>query len=343
VDESGSFVRSDIRGRSLDFPMKDKHGREYLIVAVKYVFVVDALGRVEIDEKGVDPYLADVCWGDDPATSSIKKPSDLFDYKPGTDVILVGHAIPPPNRPPSHVDVSLRVGPIAKTVRAHGLRVWQSSAMGGLTPGPALPMREPVPLTYELAWGGFDISDPEKAPVGEPRNYLGRGVVRDWKRLVDQPAALLEDPSNPIGGKKNVPWCFGALHRHWQPRVSFVGTYDSAWMETKMPLPPDDFDPKFNVCVTHDQWSQAPLRGDESVEVVGARQEGPWRFQLPRIALGFSSTMAGRGDEQHRAHLDTFLVDADAGRVELTWRTQIPMPRKYEMVEDVRVFEKEIV
>jgi hypothetical protein len=95
--------------------------------------------------------------------------------------------------------------------------------------------------------------------------------------------------------------------------------------------------------VTHDQWSEAPLRGDEPVEVVGARPEGPWRFQLPRIALGFSSMIVGRGEQQHRGHLDTFLVDADAGRVRLMWRTQLPMPRKYEMVEDVRVFEKEIV
>jgi hypothetical protein len=113
-------------------------------------------------------------------------------------------------------------------------------------------------------------------------------------------------------------------------------------METKMPLPPDDFDTRFNVSVPHDQWSEAPLRGDEPVEVLGAREEGPWRFQLPRVALGFSSTILGR-DDQHRAHLDTVLVDADAGRVELTWRTRIPMPRKYEMVEDVRVFEKEVV
>lgn len=332
-------IENAARGQSAAIPMKDKGGYESLVAIIKYTFVVDPFGKVELDEHtGASPYYVDVCWGDDPATSSIKKPSDLCDYKPGTDVILVGHAHP--RGIESAVDVTMRVGSVAKTVRAHGLRVWQSGLLG-LSPGPALAIREPIPLMYELAWGGLDLAPGEK-PLGEPRNYVGRGIARETKKLLGQPAAQLEDPAHPLGGLKNVPWNVGAIHRHWQPRVAFAGTYDEVWIETKMPLPPNDFDVRFNVTVPHDQWSETPLRGDEPVEILGARPEGPWRFQLPRIAMGFQSSTLGV-EAAHRTHLDTFLIDADAGRVELTWRARVPMPRKYEMIDFVRIYEKEVL
>jgi hypothetical protein len=109
-----------------------------------------------------------------------------------------------------------------------------------------------------------------------------------------------------------------------------------------MPLLPADFDVRYHICVPPDQWSEVPLRGDEPFEISGATEEGIWRFQLPRVVLGFSSFMDGKRTE-HRTHLDTVLIDADARRVELTWRAAIPLPRKYEMLERVMVFEKSVV
>jgi hypothetical protein len=335
-------VRSDTRSRFGAVPIKDKDGRSLLVVISKYTFSVDPFGKVELDpDKGVDPYLVDEPNGADPGTSSIRKPSDLADEVPGTQVLLVGHAHPPLRGSATHVDVSLRVGPIAKTVRAHGLRVWQKSSLAGVAPGPALPLREPVPLIYELAWGGMDRSDPEH-PLGEPRNYVGRGVTRSPRSLLDQPAAQLEDPARPLDGRDPAPACFGAIHRHWQPRLSFAGTYDQRWQETKMPLLPDDFDPRFNVCVPADQWSLTPLRGDEPIEVLGATPEGAWRFALPRLSPGFSSWVDGQRRD-HRTHLDTLLIDADAMRVEVTFHAAIPLPRKMEMLERVMLLEKSVL
>ncbi|MFO0761957.1 MAG: DUF2169 domain-containing protein [Byssovorax sp.] len=334
-------VQRSTRGSHVAVPMKDRTGREHLVLILTYTFAVDPLGRVEVVSPGPPPRLVDEYNGSDPNTASLRKPSLLFDHKPGTDVILVGHAHPPIRGSATHVDVSLRVGPIHKTVRAHGLRAWKSAAFGGIAPGPALPIREPVPLLYELAWGGADYTDPDNL-VGEPRNTVGRGVARDPKRLVDQPAAQLEDPDNPIRGTANVPFCFGAIHRHWQPRASFAGTYDKAWEETKMPLLPDDFDARFHVAVPHDQWSPTPLKGNEPIEVLGATPDGAWRFSLPRFSPGFSSFGPG-GRAEHRTHLDTLLIDADEGTVEATFRAAVPMPRKHEMLESLLIFEKRLV
>jgi hypothetical protein len=323
-------------GKHFAFPYKDKTGRESLVVVLKYTFAIGPDGRVAVDERdAVEPSPVDEYNGPDATRASIRRPSDLFEDKPGTDVILVGHAHAPLRSNAASMDVSLRVGPIAKTVRAHGLRVWTEGVFGRLAPGPARPIQEPVPLIYELAYGGLDLSNPDK-PVGEPRNTVGRGVARDSKKLVGQPAVQIEDPDDAT-----KPAGFGALHRHWQPRAAFAGTYDDAWLENKAPFPPDDYDPRFNVSVPHDQWSPAPLRGDEPIEIRGATPEGIWRFQLPRLALGFSSTVGGTRTE-HRSHLDTIFIDADRYRAELTWRAQVPMPRKYEMLERVYIVEKRI-
>ncbi len=322
-------------------PVKGKDGHDVYAVVLKYTFHVDAGGAVRpVEDEPATVDFVETYNGKDPANASVRRPSQVFEYKPGTDVVLLGHAYPP-RTGDTHVDVSLRMGRVAKAIRAFGLRVWQMGTFGGLKPGPARPMRDPVPLIYELAWGGTDVSDPKK-PVAEPRNYVGRGVAKDPKTLVDQPAAQLEDPAHPIDGRNNRPVAFNPIHRHWQPRAQYAGTYDQEWQETRMPLLPVDFDPRYHVCVPPDQWSEQPLRGDEPVEILGATPEGVWRFQLPRIAPGFSSFAFGKRTE-HRTYLDTILIDADARRVELTWRAAIPLPRKFEMLERVLVFEKEIL
>jgi hypothetical protein len=335
-------VSDTTQGSSLTAPTQDKEGREFLAVILKYSFFVDALGHATLldEEQRADIDLVDTYNGEDPAKASIRRPSQLFESKPGTDVVLLGHAHAPRGNEATYVDVSLRIGSVQKTVRAHGFRVWQRGTLGGLAAGPARPIREPVPLIYELAWGGQDFSDPEK-PVGEPRNYAGRGVAREPAALVGLAAAQLEYPASKAGNGA-VPAGFGPIHRHWQPRVSFAGTYDSIWQETRMPLLPGDFDTRFHVCVPEDQWCPVPLRGDEPVEVLGATPEGAWRFRLPRLAPGFSSVTLGQRAE-HRTHLDTVLIDADTRRVELTWRAAVPLPRKWEMLERVLVFEKELV
>jgi hypothetical protein len=322
-------------GRYSGFPIRDTHGREHLVLVVKVTFAVDPGGRVELADDGPAPYACDEFWGEDPTKSGIRRPSDLALEKPGTEVLLVGsaHARTPRD---THADVRLTVGPIDKTVRAFGLRVWQRGE-GGVVPGAARPMLDPVPLVWELAFGGMDLSDPSD-PRSEPRNTIGRGIARDPATLVNQAASQLELP----GRSFREPAGFGPIHRHWQPRVAFAGTYDQAWMDEKMPALPDDFDPRYNLSAQHDQWSPAPLRGDEAITVTGATAAGAWRIALPRLAIGFSSRVAGK-TRSHRTHLDTILVDADLGRVELTWRASFPTPPKYEQIEKIEIVDKRVV
>ena len=317
-------------GKILAFPTKDKDGRALLAVVVKYTYRGRPGGRIERVDDGADPYPIDV---PNDLGGSIKIPSDMFEYKPGTDVVVVAEAHPRPGT--TYTDVTVAVGRIEKTIRAHGLRVWQRGMFGGLTPGPALPLRAPLPIVYELAWGGEDTTNPEK-PLGEPRNLVGRGVTRDIGRLVGEPAAQLELASKPLGERGNIPASFGPIHRHWAPRASYAGTYDKVWTETRMPLLPLDFNARFNVCVPPDQWSEVPLLGDEPIELTGATEDHYWRADLPRESLAFTSRAFGERRE-HPTHLDTILIDARTRTIELTWRAAIPIPGKLERLDEVRV------
>jgi hypothetical protein len=334
---------NDVGGRDVGLPSKDASGRDVLVVVLKLTYAMDARGepRLVLDDPAeID--LIDTYNEGDAARASIRRPSQLFDSKPGTDVILLGHAHPPPGQAPPSVDVSLQVGPIRKVVRAYGPRVWQRGGVRGIQPGPARPIREPVPLVYELAWGGMSYADPMH-PRGEERNYAGRGMNAEVAALIDQPAAQLEDPLHPIAtSAQPVPASFGPIHRHWQPRCRFTGTFDQRWMKTRMPLLPEDFDTRHHVCVPHDQWSPKPLRGDEPMVIAGATPEGLWRFQLPRVHPGFTSTTAA-GDRSHPTHLDTILIDADRKRVELSWRASVLLPPKWELLERVSIVAKELL
>jgi hypothetical protein len=317
------------RGRHIPVVVRDKNGRDFYVIPLKYTAQFTPGGGCELLDEGPFPYIVDECYGAE-GTGSIKKPSDLYDFKPGTDVVLLGHAHPPFMRQVTSVDVSLRVGPIRKTVRAFGLRAWRRATFGGLSPGTARPIQEPVPLVYELAWGGMDLTDPSR-PIGEPRNYLGRGVVRDPAAHVDQPAVQLED----LAGSR-APACFGAIQRHWQPRIQYAGTFDDAWLENKSPLLPDDFDPRYHVAVPHDQWSTRPLHVDEPIEVENATEDGIFRAQMPRLAPRFFATIEGRRNE-YATHLDTLLIDTDTRTVEATYRAAIPIPRKLQLIEEIEI------
>src|SRR5262245_5566504 len=236
-------------------PYFETTGAPVAIVIIKETFIVDR--RQRVDRLGdAEIRLVDEPWEPDkPETSSTRLPSDVCLRKPSTDVLVIGHAQPPDGARVRSLDVMMRVGPLEKAVRVNGTRVWFQGARG-LTLSKPEPF-ESVPLRWELAFGGSDFSDP-KQPLEEPRNPVGRGVVRQARDLLNQPGPQIEDPRDPIAdSRKPVPVGTAALGRHWEPRRRFVGTYDDKWMKDRMPLPPHDFDDRFNQVAPVDQIAPA--------------------------------------------------------------------------------------
>ncbi|APR88054.1 putative exported protein [Minicystis rosea] len=211
----------------------------------------------------------DIPWGD-PEKSSIKYPSDLCIAKPGTDVIVVASAHAPGGKAVPSFDAGVRIGPLEKTIRVFGLRVWAANGSSLTAPQPTAG----VEVRYDYAWGGLDVSDPERL-VEEPRNPAGMGVVRDLATLTHKPAPMIEDPANLMASVRTSPppAGLGAIGRHWEPRRSFLGTYDASWLKERAPLLPLDHDDRANLCASPGLTAVPPLVGGEDVALLNLTPE----------------------------------------------------------------------
>lgn len=319
------------------FPQLAPSG-EIVVVVVKQRFVRRPSGELA-RTPGAMVNVVDVPWDEDaPETSSLRLPSDLCVHKPGTDVLVAGSAMAPGRKPVRQLDVALQAGPIRKAVRVHGPRVWYKGVVGLALSAPE-PF-ETLELRWEHAWGGRDDADPKK-PLEEPRNPVGRGVARDPAKLVHQLGPAIEDPAHPVGSRSPAPAGLAPIGRHFMPRRKYAGTYDDAWRRTRMPLPPADFDARFDQAAPPDQIVQGYLRGGEPITVVNASADGPLAFELPRLAF----RVVGRVDRamvEHPVAMDTLVLLPGERAFEMTWRAVVPVPRRAERLESIQVHEKRV-
>lgn len=309
--------------RALDLPS----GREAAVLVLKATWEVDDDGEARLPVSPA-PVRPSAVPQDRTRSSSHRFPSDMAPIKPGTDVLLVGHARP--RGQATEMEVSLRIARgdrllVDKSARVFGTRVWQQGALG-LVPGPPAPL-EPTNLSWENTYGGAERRGDDVEI--ESRNPLGRGVALRTADLIGLPVAPIEAPR----GGRSAPHGFGPIAASWSPRAERFGTVDEHWRRQRAPLPPDDFDPRHYNVAPDDQWCATPLLGDENIEVVGVRDK-PWRFSLPLFAPKISL-----GEEERRPALDTLLIDADEGRVELVWRTAFLLPRKHQQLGTISVIQ----
>jgi len=314
-------------------------GSMVAVVMIKEAWVVDEAQR-PWRAGDAEVRLVDEPWDKDaPETSSIRLPSDLVFNKPSTDVVVSGHAVPQNGKAVPSLDVLVRVGPVQRLLRVHGPRVWYRGAVGlALTPPQPF---EAVPLRWELAYGGADFSHPAH-PLEEPRNPVGRGLVRNPKDLLEKPAPQIDDPQHPAGSSKPVPAGVGPLGRHWAPRRQYVGTYDEAWMRTRMPLPPLDFDPRFNQMAPPELITPTYLKGGELVQLLNLHPLGSMQFNLPRVHF-FVGLRTDEAWAEARAVMDTLVLLPNERRFEMTWRAQLRLPKRANQIRFVQVHEKAVL
>lgn len=320
-------------------PMDDRHGRDVLVVIAKMTWAVSPLGQCSIAAPPSPIRMGDIP-SSDKFQAGIRFPSDAVEEKTGTDIVLLGTAYPA-TESTTEQEVSLRIeskrATLKKSIKVYGPRTFVPTLFG-IAPGPPGKLT-PTPLLYELSYGGYDDSDPKNI-VYERRNPAGMGFMERRLKLVGKPAPCIEDPKAPLSSRNPAPAGLGPIPMHWSPRCERIGTHDDAWHRERAPVRPTDFDLRFNSCAPADLWSETPLLGTEPVEVLGATPEGVWRFQLPRYSPVFQGITKGLLTE-YPTHLDTYLIDADQRRVELSWRVRIPIPIKTEFLEKVLVFSSE--
>jgi hypothetical protein len=289
---------------------------------------------------------ADVPWGE-PEVASIRYPSDLCVRKPGTDVIVVARAHAPRGEAVARFDCGVRLGRVSKVVRVTGRRFWVSGGDAVTEPEPV----EALDVRYDHAFGGVDVSDPEK-PVEDPRNPVGSGIARDPRSLDNTRAPQLEDPLEPVerASSRPRPASLGAIGRHYEPRRGRWGTYDASWLEKRSPLPPPDFDDRANLAATPELVCTPPMSGGEEGALTNLTPRGgSLALVLPTVRLVLEFRVPNREREVLRPYLDTVILDTlgpiehreIAARdpdfpppppgpltVELVWRAAVVAPRR---------------
>ncbi len=260
-------------------------------------------------------------WGEIPEASSYKFEPEVAFFKPTTDVVLVGQAHAP-RVGTTEMDVRLSVGPVRKELRVFGERMWIHASGTVATTRPI--SFESIPLVYERAFGGWDRSDPDaRRHTCDARNPVGTGFAHV---LPDAGMRLpnIEDPRALVRrfGDRPAPTGVGFVSPHWQPRAALAGTYDAAWQADRAPRLARDFKRAHLNAASEGLVAPQHLLGTEYVTAEGVTRGGPLRFALPGVyAPRVKLTRHGAGDVDLVTNLDTVILEPDAGRMMLIWRT----------------------
>lgn len=314
---------------------RDKDGVHEWIVAVKGTYDIKSDGTLVLADEQLEPLIAPEYHGES-GVSSLRYDADLVAPKPTTDVIANGTAYAPKGRPSSKFLVSLRVGPIEKTIRVLGNRRWKRGLVG-LTESSVEPVTT-LPIVYEHAYGGYDCTDPDPQKQRmDPRNPVGCGIVAKSEHRLGQPLPNFEYPKGNV--EKIGPAGFGAIDCYWSPRRELMGTYDKAWQQKRLPLLPEDWDPHSLLCSPADQRPDSHLFGGEPVELTNLTPEGKLSFNLPKVHLTFN-TRIDRRWEEHRSRLSTVIIEPDYRRIMMVWLTSLSCPTDVDYLEETVVREK---
>jgi hypothetical protein len=321
---------NETRFAALPVPLLDASGRDVVVAIVKATYVVERGGKLRLADDQHKVRVADEPVNPDSPTTSIRFSSDVCVAKKGTDVIVVGDALPP--RPaPSH-DVGVKIKQRLVPIRVHGPRVYYDAVIG-VSIGPAQPF-ERVPLIWELAYGGMS----DDLSVVELRNPSGVGVAKSASQLVGTRAPQIEHPMRPhtSASDKYAPVGVAPIMTHWSPRREFAGTFDDAWQSTRMPLLPLDYDIRYESVASPELQEDEPLIPGDPLHVVGMSPE-PLSLALPRFDVVVRGRFDGGDLETATPTIDTVILLPEARRVEIVGRVALPTGRGKRILRQVVV------
>ena len=186
-------------------------------------------------------------------------------------------------------------------------------------------------------------------------NPVGRGFVKVWHakatRNIRYPAPRIEAVAAPFTqetfdelirgqfGCGDVPALepqgFGVITKAWRPRLKLAGTYDEAWLESRWPNPPPDYDMAY-WNGTHRAMQCPHLSGDEIVTLTnllaygapGNRLADPATtvasFRVPAVDLALRLELDSERTLYGRMPIDTLTVDLEKMVLHVVWRIRVP-------------------
>jgi uncharacterized protein YjbI with pentapeptide repeats len=269
------------------------------------------LGQPAVPAK-VQLELEDDVFVEDDRASSLRYSSDFADFKPCTDLFVVGSCYAPGNRAVTSLPVSVTVGSFTKQLNVIGDRIRRRPFADTFSP--------PQPFTrmaliYENSYGG----------TGFPQNPVGKGF-----QLSDEGTADVVSLPNiePLGaariGGELQPAGFGPLPLGWPQRMAKAGTYGEQWLKERWPWLPDDFDWTFFNAAPEDQQLKSYLKGNEHLKFENLHPlYSDFQSQLPSIRVRcFHADVIGApiSFREVAMVLDTLWAEPETETLVLVWR-----------------------
>jgi hypothetical protein len=307
----------------------DREGREHAVAVLKATYRFDSSGRLTIAEgDGRVPVFAIDLFHDKPDNSGLRFASDITHTKPGTDVAIVGTA---PGGGERSREIGFRVAGLEKILVATGARVHRNGLLGSID-GP-----QPfcgAELRYELAFGGAFLGAGGERDA-YPFNPIGVGYVPESTPEVILPTFEYREDRYKNVKSRPRPAGLGFLPSHWRPRAEFAGTFDAAWMESRRPLFPADFDERYYNTVPQDQVVLPKLQGGERVTLQNLLPERE-QLSLAIPAGRYRATFRVRDQvEEVPMLIDTLLIEPDHHRLALTYRSALPIGPHFRLLKTV--------
>lgn len=307
----------------------NEQGVDTLYLVAKATF--DVGRQLTLAEQQAPLNRADAYRGDAQHSS----PQQTCDYhlgKQGTDVLVSGDCMASGEGAIRQSDVHLEVGPVAKTLRVFGDRVWDS---GRITAPSAF---ERIPLIYEHAFGGIHYDENGGILAADTRNPAGLGFMPEPNERNMQGVRLpnVEDPQQLIHSPNDRPQpagC-GAIAPFWAGRSCYAGTFDEHWQTQRAPFLPEDFDKRFFQIASPGLVCQSFLHGGEPVRITNMHESGEWSFKLPVVAL-VGHVIWRKRNYALTMDLETVELEPNHSRLVMTWRTALAVNQHALKVEAV--------
>ncbi|EEY46527.1 DUF2169 family type VI secretion system accessory protein [Vibrio mimicus] len=274
---------------------------------------VDASNSVTLSGPIPAPILAQDTFFGEPNESSVRVESDFSPLKPTTDITANATAYAPNQAPLPQWTSGIHLeGLPPAMLNVYGPRHWERVLMV-----PVYSEAEPcthVPIRFENAFGGYCAGTDTVSEF----NPIGKGLLPVGEPLKNQDVHQLEWADHRIDetqARKPQPAAgFGVCHRSWQPRLSYAGTYDKAWLENHHPLLPQDFDRRHYLAGCERLRPKAFLKGGESITFIHLDPHHPVvAVTVPKYQFLWEIQLAGGEKGVGQCHLDTLHFDIEQG------------------------------
>ncbi|MFO0611585.1 MAG: DUF2169 domain-containing protein [Polyangiaceae bacterium] len=267
-----------------------------------------------------EPILeSDDHWDDD-RTKSVRMPSDLVPFKHAPEVLVVGHAYAPDEKPAHAIVARVAVGSVDKLLQTTPPRRFDMSDRIESSQA-----QSRMSLRYEVASGGPETDNPVGIDTRDEVN--GR---RRIPQIVPVNYDVRPNEHVPILG-------LGPIAPTWPRRALLLRNEDRAWLGNLVGYRmPHGFDARFFNAAPADQRVEQMFKADERILLEGLH---PHFGRLVTNLAGISPRMVGavRARKFPLLVADTLLIDTDRQLATLTYRGVIPLdsdPLEIEIVAD---------